>query len=134
MRGRYRPRSRGLGQIQEFWRSPQSRGSEHPLVRALNGTWVLRQQGLWVEAYLKYMRQHGVIGPQADPALDAYAARERAMLIEDINRIRPSVILVDNLTDDWSAWLQSHPDVSSLLSDYQLAETINGIAILSKAR
>jgi hypothetical protein len=109
-------------------------GLGHPLVRALNGTWVLRQQGLWVEAYLKYMRQHGVIGPQADPALDAYAARERAMLIEDINRIRPSVILVDNLTDDWSAWLQSHPDVSSLLSDYQLAETINGIAILSKAR
>jgi hypothetical protein len=39
------------------------------------------------------------------PALDAYAARERAMLIEDINRIRPSVILVDNLTGDWSAWL-----------------------------
>ena len=75
----------------------------------------------------------GVVSP-ADPALDAYAARERAMLIEDINRIRPSVILVDNLTDDWSAWLQSHPDVSSLLSDYQLAETINGIAILSKAR
>lgn len=108
-------------------------GLGHPLVRALNGIWVSRQQGLWVEAYLKYMRQHAMIGLQADPALDAYAARERAMLIEDIHRIRPSVVLVDNLTGDWSAWLRSHPDVAGLLSDYQLAETINGIDIL-KAR
>jgi hypothetical protein len=103
-------------------------------VRALNGTWVSRQQGLWVEAYLEYMRQHDMIGPQANLALDFYAARERAMLIEDINRVRPSVILVDNLTGDWSAWLQSHPDVSGLLRDYQLAETINGIEILSRGR
>jgi hypothetical protein len=109
-------------------------GLGHPLVRALDGTWVSRQQGLWVEAYLKYMRQHGMIGPQADPVLDAYATRERSMLIEDIHRIQPSVVLVDNLTGEGSAWLRSHPDVSGLLSDYQLAETINGIDILRKAR
>ena len=109
-------------------------GLGHPLVRALNGTWVSRQQGLWVEAYLEYMRQHDMIGPQANLALDFYAARERAMLIEDINRVRPSVILVDNLTGDWSAGLQSHPDVSGLLRDFQLAETINGIEILSRGR
>ena len=75
-------------------------GLGHPLVRALDGVWVSRQQGLWVDAYLKYMRKHGVIGPQADPVLDAYAARERAMLIEDFKRIRPSVVLVDDLTGD----------------------------------
>jgi hypothetical protein len=108
-------------------------GLGHPLVRALNGTWVSRQQGLWVEAYLTYMRQHDVIGPQTDPVLDAYAARERAMMIEDFKRIRPSVVLVDNLTGHWSAWLRSHPGVAGLLSDYRLAETINGIDIL-KAR
>ena len=94
-------------------------GLGHPLVRALDGVWVSRQQGLWVDAYLKYMRKHGVIGPQADPVLDAYAVRERAMLIEDFKRIRPSVVLVDDLTGDWSEWLRSHPDVSGLLSDYQ---------------
>src|SRR5258708_33752566 len=69
------------------------RGLGNPLVSALNGTWVSRQQGLWVEAYLEYMRQPGIIGPQPDPALDVYAAREPAMLIEDINRVPPSVIL-----------------------------------------
>jgi hypothetical protein len=109
-------------------------GLGHPLVRALNGTWVSRQQGLWVETYLNYMRQHGMIGPEPNPALDAYAARERAMLIADINRIQPSVILVDNLTGNWSAWLQSHPEISGVLRDYQLVETVNGIDILKRAR
>ncbi len=80
------------------------------------------------------MRQHGTIGPQANPELEIYAARERAMLIEDINRVRPSVILVDNLTGNGSAWLQSHPEISGLLRDYQLAETVNGIDILSRVR
>jgi len=87
-----------------------------------------------VQAYIAYMRQHGMIGPQANPELDIYAARERAMLVEDIHRVRPSVVLVDNLTGDGSAWLQSHPDVSGLLRDYQLAETINGIDILTRVR
>ncbi len=109
-------------------------GLGHPLVRALNGTWVSRQQGLWVQAYLEYMRQHDMIGLQANPELDIYAARERAMLIEDINRVRPSVVLVDNLTGDGSAWLQSHPDVSGLLRDYQLVETVNRIDIRSRVR
>jgi hypothetical protein len=109
-------------------------GFGHPLVRALNGTWVSRQQGLWIEAYINYMRQHGIIGPEAHPELDAYAARERAMLIEDINRTRPSVVLVDNLISEGSAWLRAHPDVSSLLGDYQLAETIDGVDILRDAR
>jgi hypothetical protein len=108
-------------------------GLGHPLVRALNGTWVSRQQSLWVGPYLAYMRQHGVIGPQADPVLDGYAARERTMMIEDFNRIRPTVVLVDNLTGNGSEWLRSHPDIAGLLSDYQLAETINRIDIL-KAR
>ena len=108
-------------------------GLGHPLVRALNGTWVSRQQGLWIGTSLTYMRQQGMIGPQADPVLDGYAARERAMMIEDFNRVRPSVVLVDNLTGHWSAWLRSHPDVAGLLSDYRLAETIDGIDIL-KAR
>ena len=87
-----------------------------------------------MQAYLKHMRQYGMTGPQIDQALDGYAARERAMLIEDIRRTGPSVVLVDNLTGEGSAWLRAHPEISSLLSDYQLAETVNGIDILSRVR
>ncbi len=109
-------------------------GIGHPLVRALGGIWILRQQGLWVDAYLGYMRQHGTTGPQANPVLDAYANRERTMLIEDLTRIAPSVILVDNLTGNWGAWLRSHPDVSDLLRGYQLVETVDGVDIFGKVR
>lgn len=41
---------------------------------------------------------------------------------------------MDNLTGEWSAWLRAHPEISSLLSDYRLAETVNGIDILSRVR
>src|SRR6266702_2835641 len=109
-------------------------GFGHPLVRALNGTWVSRQQGLWLGGYIEYMRQHGIIGPEPHPELDAYAARERAMLIEDIKRTRPSVVLVDNLISGGSDWLRSHPDVSGMLGGYQLAESIDGVDILREMR
>ena len=78
-------------------------GLGHPLVRALHGTWVLRQQGLWVAGYRQHMAQHGLPDPERGAA---YAARERAMLIEDFKRSRPTVVLVDNLTGKWGEWLE----------------------------
>ena len=57
-------------------------GLGHPLVRALQGTWVSRQQGLWVAAYVRNLRSGGPLDPHRNAALDAYAARERAMLID----------------------------------------------------
>ena len=107
-------------------------GIGHPLVRALDGTWVSRQQGLWVAGYLHYMRQHGMLDPQREKTLDVYAERERAMLIEDIKRTQPTVLLVDNLTGDWEAWLRANPDIGNLLKDFRPVETLNGIDILSR--
>ena len=109
-------------------------GLGHPLVRALEGTWVSRQQGLWVAAYLQTLRSGDALDPSRSTALDAYAARERAMLIEDIKRNAPTVVLVDNFSGNWSAWLQAHPDVADLLTDYRLVATINDIEIRAKPR
>jgi hypothetical protein len=66
-------------------------------------------------------------------ALDAYAARERAMLIEDIKKNEPTVVLVDNFSDHWSSWLQDNPDVAGVLRDYRLIATFNDIEIRAKA-
>ena len=104
-----------------------------PLTRALEGTWVSRQQGLWVAAYLRSMRSNPALSARQNAALDQYAARERAMLIEDIAKNAPTVVLVDNFSDDWSLWLKDNPDVASLLSDYRLVATINNIEIRAKA-
>jgi hypothetical protein len=108
-------------------------GLGHPMTRALQGTWVSRQQGLWVAAYLRNPRNGLSLDPQRKATLDVYATRERAMLIEDIKNNPPSVVLVDNFSDNWSSWLKDNLDVSGLLGDYRLVATINDIEIRAKA-
>jgi hypothetical protein len=105
----------------------------HPLVRALDGTWVSRQQGLWVAAYLAHMEKTGTMNPSRRRVLDVYAAQERAWLIADIRRTPPDIVLVDNLTGKWSDWLAAHADVAALLKNYRRLETVNGIDILRRA-
>jgi hypothetical protein len=107
-------------------------GIGHPLVRALGGRWVSRQQGLWVATYAEYLRRYGPLAPEREAALAAHAARERAMLIEDIRRTPPTVVLVDDLTGHGSAWLAAHPGVAELLKDYRLGETVNRVGILTR--
>jgi hypothetical protein len=43
------------------------------------------------------------------------------------------MVLVDDLTGDWDTWLRASPDVADLLKDYRLAETVNGIKLLTLA-
>jgi hypothetical protein len=108
-------------------------GLGHPLVRALQGTWVSRQQGLWVAGYLRILRNSAALDQRQEATLDHYAAQERAMLIEDIGKNEPTVVLVDNFSDHWSHWLQDNPDVAGLLRDYRLVATVNDIEIRAKA-
>lgn len=107
-------------------------GIGHPLVRALNGTWVSRQQALWVSAYAKRLRSEGMLDPPQDATLTRHEARERAMLVEDIKKNPPDIVLVDNLTGDGSTWLRD-PDLAVLLKSYRLAETLNRVDILKRA-
>jgi hypothetical protein len=100
-------------------------GIGHPLVRALGGTWVSRQQALWVATYLDVMRSKGPI----DPALEAYATRERAMLNEDIRRMPPDVVLVDDLTGHATAWMKAHPEMAEFLRDFDRVDSINDVGI-----
>jgi hypothetical protein len=108
-------------------------GLGHPLVRALQGRWVSRQQGLWVAGYVRNIRSRGPLDPQQEVKLDRYAARERAMLVEDIKNTEPTVVLIDNFSDNWSAWLRDNPDIANLLRDDRLVTTINDIEVRAKS-
>ena len=57
-----------------------------------------------------------------------------AMLIEDIRKNQPTVVLVDNFSDNWSSWLNGNPDVASELADYRLVTTINDIEVRAKTQ
>ena len=58
----------------------------------------------------------------------ADGCHERLALATDLDQ--PTVVLVDNLSDNWSKWLADNPDV---LRDYRLVATISDIEIRSKA-
>jgi hypothetical protein len=105
-------------------------GMGHPLTRALGDTWGSREQNLWIAAHYRYLKKQGTPDPQTTAKLDAYAAVERQWLIADFHKAKPTIVLVDNLTDDWGGWLRSHPDVAGLLDNYRLAETFMGVDIM----
>jgi hypothetical protein len=107
-------------------------GLGHPMVRALQDTWVSRQQGLWVAGYLRTLHNAGPLEPGQEAKLDRYAARERAMLIEDIRNNPPTVVLIDNYSDHWSDWLRDNPEVAGMLRDYRLVTTIDDIEVRAK--
>jgi hypothetical protein len=66
-----------------------------------------------------------------DPALGVYEAREREMLVADIRRTPPTVVLVDDPAGADSAWLKAHPDVGGLLQDFRHVDTVDNVAILA---
>jgi hypothetical protein len=105
----------------------------HPMVRTLQGTWVSRQEALWVREIVRRSRLDETIDPQTAARLEVYVARERAGLIEDFRKQPLDVILVDNQDSDWGSWAQADPELSALLKLYTPVQTIKGIDILRRS-
>jgi hypothetical protein len=106
----------------------------HPLVRQVGGKWVGRVCSLWITGGVIRRRMHETLDPTTLARLNDYAARDRALLAEDIGRERPDIILVDRAPFDWLAWAHTYPAISALLQDYQEAETIHDFLILRRVR
>jgi hypothetical protein len=104
----------------------------HPMVRTLQGTWVSRQNALWVRGTVRRSLLDQTIDPQTAARLEGYVARERAGLIEDFRKQPPDVILVDNQDSDWGSWAHADPELSALLKSYTPVQTINGVDILRR--
>jgi hypothetical protein len=107
-------------------------GIAHPLTRAVGGVWVSREQELLVASYDRYLRGTESPDPQTLANLDRYAAREREWLIADFRKYQPTVVLVDNFTDDWTGWAHASPELVDLLKGYRLSETVMGVDIYMK--
>jgi hypothetical protein len=107
-------------------------GIAHPLTRAVGGVWASREQELLVASYDRYLRGTESPDPQTLANLDRYAAREREWLIADFRKFRPTVVLVDNFTDDWTGWAYASPELVDLLKGYRLSETVMGVDISVK--
>lgn len=104
-------------------------GMAHPLIRAVGGTLASRQQDLLAASYDRYLQQIGSTDRQTQAVLDRYVAREREWLIADFRLYRPTVVLVDKLTDDWDSWTRASPELIELMKGYRLKETVMDVDI-----
>ena len=104
----------------------------HPLVRALHGVWVSRQECLWIRTFTRVTRERTTVDADLNAKLNSYLALERQWLIEDFKRLPPDVVLVDNLREGWGAWAKADADLAQLLKPYVLVQTIEGIDILRR--
>jgi len=105
----------------------------HPAVRELGGTWVSRQQSLWVREVIRQALRDGKIDAATADHLAGYAARERAGLVEDFRKQPPDVLVIDNQNSDWGKWAAADPELSELLKAYVPVKNIDGIEILRRA-
>jgi len=106
----------------------------HPLVRQVGGTWVSRVASLWITAGVIHRLQHETLAPGTKATLLAYAKRDLEMLVEDIRRQQPDVIVMENEQFDWDNWAASQPELAEELKAYRVAERIGYFFILQRVR
>jgi len=103
----------------------------HPLTRSLNGTWVGRVCSQWIVIGAEILKRQ-----TSDQALhrryDELAAQDRTMLIEDIRRAKPDIILVDRVRFDWWQWAQRDAALMREIDNYRLVEEIHDVMILRR--
>lgn len=106
----------------------------HPLTRQVEGTWVSRVSAQWITAGVSLRRMNETLDPAVDARLEADAARDRAMLTEDIALNRPDVILVQLLDRfDWLAWARSDPALAAHMALYRPYVTLDNVLVLRPA-
>jgi hypothetical protein len=105
-------------------------GVGHPLVRQVGGTWVGTVGSLWIAMGAHWLLANRQNDPAMAARLAAYAARGRAMLIEDIRRGQPEVLVISTNTVEW---LHEDPVLAGLLSNYVRMNTLDDVIILRRS-
>jgi hypothetical protein len=98
----------------------------HPLVRQLGGTWVGRQNCLWVTYAVRYLL-NGNVGEPRRSRLLRYKQADEAMFAEDVRRGQPDVILVE--TPGLESWARQEPQLAGLFESYHLAGRVKAVSI-----
>lgn len=89
----------------------------HPLTRALGGKWVGRVCSQWITAGAKILKAE-TSDPVQRARYDELEAYDRNLLIEDIRRAKPDIILVEQISFDWMKWALSDAVLARELDNY----------------
>ena len=103
----------------------------HPLVRQVEGTWVLGAPCLWVTSGALWSRAHETLSPEESAEIDRYIAADRALMIDALRR-NPDVIVIQKEPADWEKWARADAEISALLKPYREAVTIPEMLVLRR--
>jgi hypothetical protein len=97
----------------------QDIGVGHPFTRQVGGIWSQRVASLWITAGARIL-----LKKETDPVtiekLQSYLRLDRDMLVEDIRRNRPDIILISNRFGEFHDWAFADPLIAAALADYRL--------------
>jgi hypothetical protein len=97
----------------------QNSGVGHPFVRQIGGIWVQRVASLWITSGALSLLKDSK-DPSAVAKLNSYLRLDRDMLVEDIQRNRPEIILISNRSGPFRDWAFADPRVAAELASYRL--------------
>lgn len=106
-------------------------GMGFPLTRQLEGTWVGRTCGQWISAGVLAAKLRGA-DRETMVRLDRYLAFDVQILVEDIRRGKPDIILADRNRYDWLKWAKGFVDVARELENYTVLAEAEGVTILRR--
>jgi hypothetical protein len=102
-------------------------GIGHPLTRQVNGSWAGTACSLWVTEYADRMIATVAVDAKTAQMLARYKAFDRNVLLRDIERNRPDVVLIDG--QKWHDWAMADPVVRASLRYYRRDKTVKGVEI-----
>jgi hypothetical protein len=103
-----------------------------PLVREVGGRWVGTVSFLWITFGGQWRRTHENLAPATAARIADYMALDRRLLVGDIRRARPDIILVEKAPTDWEAWARADPEIAELLKPYSEVVTMNNVLVLKR--
>jgi hypothetical protein len=103
-------------------------GLGEPLTREVGGSWVGSRCSLWISAGVEALLPHN---PSQRDRLMSWEAHDRQMLVNDIQRGRPDVVLIEQ--GDWHRWAFKDAATAKALGPYRKTRTVSGVEIWLRA-
>ena len=106
----------------------------HPLTREIGGVWVGTFASQWItENVHSLLRKAPQIEPQRRARLEALEQMDRNILIGDLRKGDPDIVLLDKRTSyvDWKAWAKQ-PELAALLCAYEPIDSTPAVELYAR--
>jgi hypothetical protein len=99
----------------------------HPLVRRLGGTWIGRQNCLWVSWGVRYLLGQNLTPASERARLLEFMRKDEAMFAGDIDLGKPDILLVEN--NEVLSWARSQPALAVVFQNYEQVANVGEVGI-----